>query len=83
MSTPFLTHFVSGLVDQMVSTKTLEIRPGARDEVVAFVARKLAEEGLKSLVSTLGRAFEECADVLEFYSDDADLKDLITNLRHR
>jgi len=83
MSTPFLTHFVAGLVDQMLLTQTLEIRRGSREEVVGFVARKLAGEGLKSLVSTLTRAFEECADVLEFYPEDAELKDMITDLRHR
>jgi hypothetical protein len=83
MSSPFLTQFVAGVVDQMLSTQTLEIRPGSREDVVGFVARKLGAEGLISLVTTLTGAFEECADVLEFYPDDADLKDMITDLRHR
>ena len=81
MSSPFLMNFVAGLVDRMVAERALELQPGSFDRVVTFVATRLAGEGLKSLVSTLTKAFQECEDVVEFYPDDAALKDMITNLR--
>lgn len=81
MSSPFLMNFVAGLVDRMVAERALELRPGSFDRVVRFVAGRLAGEGLKSLVSTLTHAFQECEDVLEYYPDDGALKDMITHLR--
>ncbi len=83
MSSPFLMNFVAGLVDRMLAERELEILPNSFDRVVQFVAGRLAGEGLKSLVSTLTRAFEECEDVLELYADENSLKDRITHLRTR
>ena len=83
MSSPFLMNFVAGLVDRMLAERELEILPDSFDRVVHFVSGRLAGEGLKSLVSTLTRAFEECDDVLELYADETSLKDRITHLRTR
>ena len=82
MSSPFLIHFVAGLVERLLSSDALEIRPDSQNEVVHFVAEKLAKKKLKSLVSTLTKSFESCPDVVEFYLDDDTLREMITDLRY-
>jgi hypothetical protein len=81
MSSPFLLGFVEAVVGRLVTDDRIEIRAGGEAEVVRVIAARLATatQG-ESLISTLSSALIACEFVEELYADDAELKDLVTDL---
>ncbi len=76
-----LDGFAAAVVRQLLATGRMEVSPGARAQVVLFVANYLRKEGAgRSLVSATIQALLLCSEVEEVYADDAELKELITDL---
>lgn len=82
MSTPFLVGFSRAVLVDLLGQGLVEVRPGAEDRVVLFVAEFLSSvpEG-GSLVSSMSRAYLASPDVVELYADDEELKTVIEDLR--
>ena len=76
-----LEGFSVAVVTQLVETGRIEIVAGGQTRVTYFVANYLRREGAgRSLVSTTVQALLVCPEVEEVYVDDAELKELITDL---
>lgn len=76
-----LDGFAAAVVRELLATGRMEVTPGAQGQVVLFVANYLRKEGGgRSLVSLTVQALLLCPEVDEVYADDAELKELITDL---
>jgi hypothetical protein len=80
MSSPFLHSFTEAIVGELIATEGLEISAPA-EEVVTFVAERLGAAGEgKSLISNLVPHLLACPGVDDLYVDDAQLKQMVTDL---
>ena len=76
-----LDGFSVALVTQLVQTGRIEIAQGSLEQVTYFVANYLRKEGSgQSLISTTVQALLVCPEVEELFIDDAEMKELITDL---
>lgn len=75
-----LHGFSQALVQRLIQVRLLEVRMGSEDEVVVYVAQRLAAVETGSLVSELVRALTACDAVEELYADDRELMNLIAEL---
>lgn len=81
MSTPFLARFVDRFVSALEREGDLELVPGARDEVVAEVAERLARAGEGAqAVRAFAEALVACEGVVELFADDARLYEVMGDL---
>jgi len=84
MTSPFLLAYAAALVEALLEDERIEIADGEIASVIGFLASYLEGRGRGgSLISCTVHGLLACPEVVEFYADDDELKEIVDQLEAR